>query len=121
MADQALAEALAHLVKGIVEHPDRVRVASREAARGDVLEVRVHPSDLGRVIGRGGRTAQSLRTIISSLAIGDRVRVDVVDTDEVDADEVDAADADDRGGKTVDASETASDDTVELPRLEREA
>lgn len=116
MADQALAEALAHLVKGIVEHPDRVRVASREAARGDVLEVRVHPSDLGRVIGRGGRTAQSLRTIVSSLAIGDRVRVDVVDTDEVDTDG-----ADEIVGKTVDVPETASDDTVELPRLEREA
>ncbi|UOQ60762.1 RNA-binding protein [Leucobacter rhizosphaerae] len=89
MAEQALAEALEHLVKGIVEHPDRVRVASREAARGDILEVRVHPSDLGRVIGRGGRTAQSLRTIVSSLAVGDRVRVDVVDTDEVDADDAD--------------------------------
>lgn len=116
MADQALAEALAHLVKGIVEHPDRVRVASREAARGEVLEVRVHPSDLGRVIGRGGRTAQSLRTIVSSLAIGDRVRVDVVDTDEADADG-----ADEIGGKPVEVSSTASDDTVELPRLEREA
>ena len=116
MADQALAEALAHLVKGIVEHPDRVRVASREAARGDVLEVRVHPSDLGRVIGRGGRTAQSLRTIVSSLAIGDRVRVDVVDTDEVDTDEAEV-----HAAKPVDVSEAASDDTVELPRLEREA
>lgn len=100
MAEQALAEALSHLVKGIVEHPDRVRVASREAARGDVLEVRVHPSDLGRVIGRGGRTAQSLRTIVSSLAVGDRVRVDVVDTDE---------------------AEIASDDFVETPRTEGEA
>lgn len=100
MAEQALAEALAHLVKGIVEHPDRVRVASREAARGDVLEVRVHPSDLGRVIGRGGRTAQSLRTIVSSLAVGDRVRVDVVDTDE---------------------AEAGSDDSVETPRPEGEA
>ena len=116
MADQALAEALAHLVKGIVEHPDRVRVASREGARGDVLEVRVHPSDLGRVIGRGGRTAQSLRTIVSSLAIGDRVRVDVVDTDEVDTDEAEV-----HAAKPVDVSEAASDDTVELPRLEREA
>jgi predicted RNA-binding protein YlqC (UPF0109 family) len=43
--------------------------------------VRVHPEDLGRVIGRGGRTAKALRTVISSLADGKRVRVDVVDTD----------------------------------------
>ena len=77
----SLAEALAHLVKGIVEHPDEVRVDSSDSARGELLEVRVHPSDLGRVIGRGGRTAQSLRTVISALGRGRRVRIDVVDTD----------------------------------------
>lgn len=81
MTQQALAEALAHLVRGIVDHPDRVRVDARDGSRGDVLEVRVHPSDLGRVIGRGGRTASSLRTLVLSLADGARVRVDVVDTD----------------------------------------
>ena len=81
MAEQALSEALEHLVKGIVDHPERVRVDSRDTARGEVLEVRVHPSDLGRVIGRGGRTASSLRTVVSALADGGRVRVDVVDTD----------------------------------------
>ncbi|MFA4841754.1 MAG: KH domain-containing protein, partial [Agrococcus sp.] len=45
------------------------------------LEVRVHPEDLGRVIGRGGRTAGALRTVIGALPGGRRVRVDVVDTD----------------------------------------
>ncbi|WP_053353208.1 MULTISPECIES: RNA-binding protein [Leucobacter] len=85
MAEQALSDALAHLVRGIVDHPDRVRVDARDSGRGDVLEVRVHPSDLGRVIGRGGRTASSLRTLVSSLADGDRVRVDVVDTDGADS------------------------------------
>lgn len=88
MADQALAAALDHLVRGIVDHPDRVRVELRETSRGGVLEVRVHPSDLGRVIGRGGRTAQSLRTVVASLARGERIRVDVVDTDEIDDVEV---------------------------------
>lgn len=81
MAEQALVEALEHLVKGIVDRPDEVRVDARDTGRGEVLEVRVHPSDLGRVIGRGGRTATSLRTVVSALAEGDRVRVDVVDTD----------------------------------------
>ncbi|WP_336659577.1 RNA-binding protein [Leucobacter sp. USHLN153] len=89
MAEQALAEALEHLVRGIVDHPERVRVDARDSGRGDVLEVRVHPSDLGRVIGRGGRTASSLRTLVSSLASGDRVRVDVIDTDASRADEAD--------------------------------
>ena len=76
-----LDSALTHLVKGIVDHPDDVRVASSTSARGEVLEGRVHPEDLGRVIGRAGRTAKALRTLVSALADGKRVRVDVVDTD----------------------------------------
>ncbi|WP_166873673.1 MULTISPECIES: RNA-binding protein [unclassified Salinibacterium] len=76
-----LAPALEHLVKGIVDHPDDVQVVAKSSARGEVLEVRVHPEDLGRVIGRSGRTAKALRTLITALADGKRVRVDVVDTD----------------------------------------
>ncbi|MEX1079051.1 MAG: RNA-binding protein [Homoserinimonas sp.] len=76
-----LAPALEHLVKGIVDHPDEVQVVSKSSPRGDVLEVRVHPEDLGRVIGRAGRTAKALRTLVSALADGRKVRVDVVDTD----------------------------------------
>lgn len=76
-----LAAALEHLVKGIVDHPDEVRVASAESPRGEVLELRVHPEDLGRVIGRSGRTAKALRTLVSALADDRRVRVDIVDTD----------------------------------------
>ena len=76
-----LNSALEHLVKGIVDHPDEVQVTSKETQRGDVLEVHVHPEDLGRVIGRSGRTAQALRSVINALAGGRRVRVDVVDTD----------------------------------------
>ena len=73
--------ALEHLVKGIVDHPDDVQVISKSSPRGDVLEVRVNPEDLGRVIGRAGRTAKALRTLVTALADGKRVRVDVVDTD----------------------------------------
>jgi len=77
-----LAAALEHLVKGIVDNPDDVRVESSTSSRGELLEVRVHPDDLGRVIGRSGRTAKALRTLVTALADGQRVRVDVVDTDE---------------------------------------
>jgi predicted RNA-binding protein YlqC (UPF0109 family) len=77
-----LTTALEHLVKGIVDHPDEVKVVSSSSARGEVLEVHVHPEDLGRVIGRSGRTAKALRTIVAALADGRRVRVDVVDTDD---------------------------------------
>lgn len=76
-----LAEALEHLVRGIVDSPEDITVRSREGRRGQILEVRVHPDDLGRVIGRSGRTAKALRTVVTSLAPGENVRVDVVDTD----------------------------------------
>ena len=75
-----LADALEHLVRGIVDNPDDVTVNSRSLRRGALLEVRVNPEDLGRVIGRSGRTARALRTVVSALANGP-VRVDVVDTD----------------------------------------
>ena len=76
-----LSAALEHLVKGIVDHPDEVEVVAKNSPRGEVLEVRVNPDDLGRVIGRAGRTAKALRSLITALADGRKVRVDVVDTD----------------------------------------
>ncbi|GIG28018.1 RNA-binding protein [Cellulomonas marina] len=75
-----VADALEHLVRGIVDHPDDVRVEHSTGRRGELLEVRVHPEDLGRVIGRNGRTARALRTVVGALADGP-VRVDVVDVD----------------------------------------
>ncbi|MGW7351157.1 RNA-binding protein [Streptomyces sp. Z26] len=77
-----LEEALEHLVKGIVDNPDEVQVAARNLRRGRVIEVRVHPDDLGKVIGRNGRTARSLRTVVGALG-GRGVRVDFVDVDQV--------------------------------------
>ncbi len=74
-----LAAALEHIVKGFVDHPDEVRINASTSSRGDLLEVHVHPDDRGRVIGRGGRTAKALRTLISALADNRRVRVDVAD------------------------------------------
>ena len=77
-----LSSALEHLVKGIVDHPDDVRIEVTQSARAEVLEIHVNPEDRGRVIGRGGRNAKALRTLVSALADGRRVRVDVVDTDQ---------------------------------------
>lgn len=77
-----LESAVEHLVRGIVDNPDDVSVRARNGRRGRTIEVRVNPSDLGKVIGRGGRTAKALRTVVASVG-GRNVRVDVVDTDEV--------------------------------------
>ena len=75
-------DALDHLVRGIVDNPDEVRVARREGRRGRVLEVRVNPEDLGKVIGRNGRTATALRTVVGALSGGRPVRIDFLDVDE---------------------------------------
>jgi predicted RNA-binding protein YlqC (UPF0109 family) len=76
-----LAGTLKHLVRAIVDNPEDVAVELRSIGKSDLLEIRVHPDDLGRVIGKGGKTATALRTIVNALADGKRIRVDVVDTD----------------------------------------
>jgi len=76
-----LADALEHLVQGLVARPDDVTVADLDRRRVRTLEVRVHPDDIGKVIGRQGRTAGALRTVIGALAGREEVRVDFVDVD----------------------------------------
>ncbi|MFT3970478.1 MAG: RNA-binding protein [Micropruina sp.] len=76
-----LADALEHLVRGLVANPDDVRVTESERRRPRTLEVRVHPEDIGKVIGRQGRTAGALRTVVGALAGRETVRVDFVDVD----------------------------------------
>ncbi|CAB4879226.1 MAG: RNA-binding protein [Actinobacteria bacterium] len=77
-----LEEALNHLVRGIVDNPDDVSVSERSQRRGQCLDVRVHPDDMGRVIGRAGRTASSLRTVMTALNHGRGVRIDFLDVAE---------------------------------------
>ncbi len=77
MTNEALAEALEYLITGFAHHPDDVQIDIHD--RG--FEVRVHPDDLGRVIGRRGHTVQALRTVMNALAGHRRVRVDIIDTD----------------------------------------
>ena len=84
-----LTEVLDHLVRGIVDHPDDVSVRTRQqrnrnprfAGRGETLEVRVNPDDLGRVIGRSGRTATALRKVLQALSDKSDIRIDFVDVD----------------------------------------
>ena len=71
-------ETLEYLVRSIVRNPDEVRVTEKAGRRGATLNVVVHPDDLPRVIGRRGRTAQAIRTVIDAVARDD-VRVNFVD------------------------------------------
>jgi predicted RNA-binding protein YlqC (UPF0109 family) len=68
---------LSYLVRSLVDNPDDVVVEVVERRRGVTLEVRTAPGDLGRVIGRRGRTAASIRTVVRAAATKDGVEVDV--------------------------------------------
>ena len=76
-----LADALEHLGRGLVANPGDGRVSDSDRRRPRTLEVRVHPEDIGKVIGRQGRTASALRTVVGALAGRETVRVDFVDVD----------------------------------------
>jgi predicted RNA-binding protein YlqC (UPF0109 family) len=75
-------ELLEYLARGLVEQPDEVQVVETEEPDGTiVLELSVADDDYGNVIGRGGRTAAALRTVVKAAALKDkrRVFVDIID------------------------------------------
>jgi predicted RNA-binding protein YlqC (UPF0109 family) len=75
-------ELLEYLAEGLVDEPEKVSVEQFEGDGGTiVLELCVAPDDYGKVIGRGGRTAHALRTVIKAAATGEgcHVLVDIVD------------------------------------------
>ena len=61
-------ELLELIAKKLVEHPEDVQVRVIEGEHGKCLELRVHPEDMGRIIGKSGRTAKALRTLLNSAA-----------------------------------------------------
>ncbi len=84
MTDEAPSprELLEYLARGLVDEPDRVKVKEQHEDDGTVvLELSVGPDDYGNVIGRGGRTATALRTVVKTAAVksGRRVFVDIID------------------------------------------
>lgn len=76
-----LRDVIEHLVSGIVDNPDDVHVRAKQTRRGDLFQVHVHPSDLGKVIGRNGRTATAIRTVANAIAGRAGARIDFVDVD----------------------------------------
>ncbi len=72
---------LIYIAKSLVENPDAVNVTEVQKEDGLVLELRVAPEDMGKVIGKHGRIAKEIRTIIKAAALKDNVKVsvDIVD------------------------------------------
>jgi uncharacterized protein len=76
-----MSELLAYLARELVDDPDAVSVETEERDDGLVYVLHVAPDDLGKVIGRGGRIARSLRTLVRASAVRDgrRVFVEIAD------------------------------------------
>ena len=74
-------ELLLYMAKNLVDDPDAVSVTEVDDEDGKVLELRVAPGDMGKVIGRQGRIAKEIRTIVKTVAqrTGERVAVEIVD------------------------------------------
>lgn len=74
-------ELLTYIIQSLVENPDEVSVTERKAEGETVFEVRVAEGDMGKVIGRQGRIAKEIRTVVRSYAqrTGVKVSVDIVD------------------------------------------
>lgn len=101
------------VVGKLVDHPDQVSVKRTEDDRGVLLELSVAPDDLGRVIGRRGATAQSLRNILRALGAKNdaRYNLKIVDTDN--QDEAGEAASTTENDETVDTVENKATEDVE--------
>ena len=73
MSDGSLKELVETIAKGLVDHPDDVAVIEVEG-EATVLELRVAPQDLGKVIGKQGRTARAMRTLLRAVGMKSRRR-----------------------------------------------
>jgi predicted RNA-binding protein YlqC (UPF0109 family) len=102
--DARLIELVGFLVQGIVDHPEEVEVEEFLDDVGSVYGVRVHPDDVGRVIGREGRVANALRHVVKAAATktGARVAVEIITEDTP----LEIVDSEDEAGSNGAATET---------------
>jgi len=79
MADEQFAyqELLEYIVKGLVDHPDDVKVERKVDEMGVLLILKVHPEDMGQIIGRQGSTARSIRTLVRIAGLKAHARVNL--------------------------------------------
>jgi uncharacterized protein len=100
VAQARAVELLTFLAQRLVSHPADVIVAVVDGARGPIIELEVNPEDFGKVIGKGGRVAQALRTIVRASAEG-KVTIDIVDVEDDDVHEADLEHAGDASAPEV--------------------
>ncbi len=104
--DARLIELVGFLVQGVVSHPEEVEVEEFLDDQGSIYGIRVHPDDVGRVIGREGRVANALRHVVKAAATktGARIQVEIITDDEpmevADSDEPNSESSTQSGGET---------------------
>jgi predicted RNA-binding protein YlqC (UPF0109 family) len=78
--EASLSAVLAYIIRNIVDDPDAVRIEDEGGDGGVLLRLSVAPEDMGKVIGRGGRTARAIRSVVRAAAArpGTRVMVEIV-------------------------------------------
>lgn len=112
-----------YIVKSLVGNPDDVKLERTIDEKGVLLELTVHPDDLGRVIGKRGATAQSLRTLLRALGTKNEARYNlkIVDNGVPKPDRAPREDRDDRGSRddsstsyTAASDDISSDDSVSV-------
>jgi predicted RNA-binding protein YlqC (UPF0109 family) len=77
MKDSADQEFLEYLIKSLVDHPDEVKVERKVDEMGVLLSLKVHPMDMGQVVGRQGATAKAIRTLLRIVGIKNNARVNL--------------------------------------------
>jgi len=75
MRDSSFKEVVEIIARTLVDHPDEVTVREFEAETGVVVELRVDPKDLGKVIGKQGRTARAMRTLLRAAGLKARRKI----------------------------------------------
>jgi uncharacterized protein len=113
-----------YIVKSLVNHPDAVKINRSIDEKGVLLELSIDPEDLGRVIGKRGATAQSLRTLLRALGTKNEARYNlkIVDTGEPGSKPAPADEKPKRSKKTeeVPAEDKAADEPAEEEVVEEE-
>jgi predicted RNA-binding protein YlqC (UPF0109 family) len=73
----AMNELVKFIAQSLVDHPEDVKVNEVEGEQSVIIELRVHPDDMGKVIGKQGRIAKAIRTVVKAAAARDNKRVTV--------------------------------------------
>lgn len=108
-----------YIVKSLVSHPEDVVVERRIDEKGVLLELTVHPEDLGRVIGKRGVTAQSLRTLLRALGTKNDARYNLKIVNNDDYEGATTSSSDGNGQPVYNSSDEPVENDSELARKTR--